>query len=63
MASFEKIVRGYLKQLQSEWNDANMDGEHTAELSFHPCLDSFFKKLADELAGERDTCDSVRAAA
>lgn len=56
MASFEKIVRGYLKQLQSEWNDANMDGEHTAELSFHPCLDSFFKKLADELAGERDTC-------
>ena len=45
MASFEKIVRGYLKQLQSEWNDANMDGEHTAELSFHPCLDSFSKSL------------------
>ena len=49
-------MRGYLQRLQREWNDACSDGQHTAELSFHPCLDELFRKLANELCGGRNTC-------
>lgn len=42
-------VKQYLTALQKEYQSALSDGQHTAELSYRPILDTFFRNLAKDL--------------
>ena len=45
-------VKQYLIALQKEYQSALSDGQHTAELSYRPILDTFFRNLAKDLTDE-----------
>ena len=47
--SFRKIANDYLAALQKEVEVAELSGEATPELSFRTSLDTFFKKIAEEI--------------
>lgn len=49
--SYISIVKKYLTNLQKEYQAAVMGGQHTAELSYRPVLDTLFRELAKELNG------------
>ena len=42
-------VKQYLSSLQKEYESALSGGQHTAELSYRPVLDAFFRSLAKDL--------------
>ena len=42
-------VKQYLASLQKEYQSALSDRQHTAELSYRPILDTFFRSLAKDL--------------
>ena len=46
-------VKQYLTALQKEYQSALSDGQHTAELSYRPILDTFFRNLAKDFTDER----------
>ena len=52
--SYQAIMRRYLRNLQSDFNDAITGNQHTAELSFRPRLDTLFRELAEELSRSPD---------
>ena len=45
-------VKQYLTALQKEYQSALSDGQHTAELSYRPILDAFFRNLAKDFTDE-----------
>lgn len=45
-------VKQYLSSLQKEYESALSDGQHTAELSYRPILDTFFRSLAKDLTDD-----------
>lgn len=48
--SYSEIVKNYLMRFQSENEAAIRGGQHTAEMSFRPVLDSFIRDLSRNLA-------------
>ena len=46
---YAHTVKQYLTALQKEYQSALSDGQHTAELSYRPILDTFFRNLAKDL--------------
>lgn len=51
--SYASVIRRYLTDLQREYNSAVRGGQHTAELSYRPVLDTMFHGLARELNPDR----------
>lgn len=47
--AYKNTVKQYLSSLQKEYQSALSDGQHTAELSYRPILDTFFRNLAKDL--------------
>jgi type I restriction-modification system DNA methylase subunit len=47
--SYNSVVRHYLSDLKREYESATRGGQHTAELSYRPVLDTLFHGLAAEL--------------
>lgn len=47
--SYATTIKNYLCDLQREYQSALRGGQHTAELSYRPVLDSLFHELANDL--------------